>query len=163
MVAVNKVYNLKNLELFSEFSKDQVDKLSKISQAKYFKKEEQIYRKGDKATELFVVIEGLVSLRAIDPGNDVGIAYEERKPGEFFGPASFMASRTYSLTAVCMTNTEVLAITAEQLYALCENDSSLGYKFMKKIAEIYFERYITTKRQICQMVNTPTIITALPG
>jgi len=160
MVQVN---DLNKLEFFSVFSSDQLERLSTISRSKLYKKEDWIYRKGDSATELFVVIEGLVSLRAIDPGSEVGIAYEERKRGEFFGPASFMTSRIYSLTAVCTADTEVLDINAGQLSDLCKEDSNLGYKFMKEIAEIYFERYITTKRQICQMVNTPTIITALPG
>lgn len=154
---------LNKLEFFSVFSRDQLERLSRISQTKLFRREDQIYRKGENATELFVVIEGLVSLRAIDPESDIGIAYEERRHGEFFGPASFMSSRIYSLTAVCITDTEVLAIDTGQLSGLCEEVSNLGYKFMKEIAEIYFERYITTKRQICQMVNTPTIITALPG
>lgn len=158
-----KVNNLNKLEFFSVFSDEQLERLSKISQSKFFKKGDQIYRKGDNATELFVVIDGSVSLMAIDPGDNIGIAYEERKRGEFFGPASFMTSRIYSLTAVCLTDTEALAINAEQLSGLCEEDSIVGYKFMKKIAEIYYERYITTKRQISQMVDTPTIITALPG
>ena len=154
---------LNKLNFFSVFSSDQLERLSWISRTKLFRREELIYRKGDSANELFVVIDGLVHLMAIDPESDVGIAYEERRAGEFFGPASFMTSRTYSLTAVCITNTEVLTIDAGQLSGLCEEDPNLGYKFMKEIAEIYFERYITTKRQICQMVNTPTIITALPG
>ncbi len=154
---------LKNLKFFNVFSGEQLERLAWISKTKLFRKEEYIYRKGDSATELFVVIDGLVSLRAIDPKTDVGIAYEERRQGDFFGPASFMTSRTYSLSAVCITNAEVLAIDAGQLSGLCEEDTSLGYKFMKEIAEIFFERYITSKRQICQMVNTPTIITALPG
>lgn len=160
MVEIDK---LDKLEFFNVFSSDQLEKLSRITYSKLFRREEYIYHKGDSATELFVVIEGLVSLRAIDPETEVGIAYEERRHGEFFGPASFMTSRIYSLSAVCITNTEVLAIDARQLSGLCEYDSNLGYKFMKEIAEIYFGRYITSKRQICQMVNAPTIITALPG
>lgn len=154
---------LNKLDFFSVFSSAQLERLSTICQSKLFKAGDYIYRKDDSASELFVVIEGMVSLRAIDPETEVGIAYEERRHGEFFGPASFMTSRIYSLTAVCITNTVVLAIDAEKLSHLCDEYPSLGYKFMKEIAEIYFERYITTKRQICQMVNTPTIITALPG
>ena len=154
---------LNKLEFFSVFSSEQLERLSGISRLKLFRKEELIYRKGYSANDLFVVVEGLIHLMAIDQECDVGIAYEERRHGDFFGPASFMTSRIYSLTAVCVTDAEVLAIDARQLSGLCEEDSNLGYKFMKEIAEIYFERYITSKRQICQMVNTPTIITALPG
>ncbi len=157
------ISRMTQLELFSVLSEDQIRQLSNITQSRFFNKGDQIYQKGDSAGEMFVVAEGLVSLREIDPGDDIGIAFEEKKRGDFFGPASFMTSKVYSLTAVCLTDTEVLAINAEQLSGLCQKDSTLGYRLMKKIAEVYFKRYIATKRQICQMVKTPTIITALPG
>ena len=158
-----EVSHMNQLELFTGFSENQLAKLSEIIEAKFFDKGEPIYLKGDKADKMFVVFEGSVSLRDIDPGDEVGIAFEERERGDFFGSASFMEPKVYTLTAICQTDTEVLAIDADQLFALCQTDSVLGYKFMKKIAQIYFERYKKTKRQLCQMVKTPTIITALPG
>lgn len=158
-----EVIDINQLELFSVFSEDQLDELSKITEAKFFSKGDRIYQKGDRASEMLVVLKGLVSLREINPGDNVGIAFEKRERGEFFGSASFMKPQEYTLTAVCLEDTEVAAIDANQLFELCEADSNLGYKFMKKIAQIYFERYKVAKRQIHEMVKTPTIITALPG
>jgi len=158
-----EVSHINQLKFFNGFSENQLAKLSEIIESKFFNKGEQVHQKGDKAGKMFVVFEGSVSLREIDPGDEVGIAFEERERGDFFGSASFMEPRVYTLTAICQADTELLAIDADQLFALCQSDSVLGYTFMKKIAQIYFERYKTTKRQICQMVKTPTIITALPG
>ena len=160
MVAVSDV---EQLEIFNVFSEDQLDELSRISVEKSFKKGAQIYQKGDRAKDMFVVVKGLVSLREINPGDEVGIAFEKRERGEFFGSASFMIPQEYTLTAVCLEDTKVVAVDADKLFDLCEQDPDVGYKFMKKIAQIYFARYKMAKRQIHEMVRTPTIITALPG
>ena len=158
-----EVSDVNQLELFGVFSEEQLDELSQIAEKKSFNKGDHIYEKGDKASELFVVLEGSVSLREINPGDEIGIAFEKRERGEFFGAACFMAPQEYTLTAVCVQDTDVLSLDADQLSDLCEEDPGLGYNFMKKISQIYFERYKVAKRQIHAMVKTPTIITALPG
>lgn len=56
-----------------------------------------------------------------------------------------------------------MAIDADKLSDLCEKDPVVGYKLMVKIAQVYFERYKTAKRDLHEMVRTPTVITALPG
>ena len=112
---------------------------------------------------MFVVSKGLVGLRRIDPEDEVGIAFETRESGELFGAASFMHPQHYTLTAVCIEDSEVMAIDADKLSDLCEKDPAVGYKLMLKIAQIYFERYKTAKRNLHDMVRTPTVITALPG
>ena len=158
-----EVKELAKFDMFKPFSQSQLEAIAKITQKKTFKRNAHIYERGKRAKELFVVSKGLVSLRRIEPGDKVGIAFETREPGTLFGAASFMQPQEYTLTAVCMENTEVLAIDANKLFKLCEKDPNLGYRMMLKIAQIYFERYKTAKRNLYAMVHTPAVITALPG
>jgi CRP/FNR family transcriptional regulator len=158
-----EVKDIKKVELFGVLSDEQLDKISKIAEKKSFKKGAYIYQKGDRAKEIFVVLKGLVSLREINPGDQFGVGFESRERGDFFGAACFMKPQEYTLTAVCKENVEVLAINADKLFQLCEQDTGLGYQFMTKVAQIYFERYKVAKRQIYQMVKGPTIITAAAG
>jgi CRP-like cAMP-binding protein len=158
-----EVKELAKFDMFKPFSQSQLEEIAKITQKKTFKRNAHIYERGKPAKELFVVSKGLVSLRRIEPGDKVGIAFESREPGTLFGAASFMQPQEYTLTAVCMENTEVLAIDANKLFKLCEKDPNLGYRMMLKIAQIYFERYKTAKRNLYAMVHTPAVITALPG
>ena len=158
-----EVSDLEIFYLFSVFSEEQLEELAEITDKKDYKKHAHVYERGDRAKHLFVVSKGLVSLRRFDPGDQVGIAFERREPGELFGAASFMHPQHYTLTAVCMEDTEVLAIDADKLSELCEKDPALGYQLMLKIAQIYFERYKSAKRSLHDVVRTPTVITALPG
>lgn len=157
------VGELAKYELFAVFSEMQLEKISKITEKKSFKAMAHIYEHGSRAKYLFVVTKGLVSLREIQPGDQVGIAFEMREAGELFGTACFMKPQEYTLTAVCLEDSELIAVDADKLADLCEADPEMGFKLMKKVAQIYFERYKVAKRQLREMVKAPTIITALPG
>lgn len=160
MVEVN---DINKLEIFSVFSEKQLEELSKITEKRTFENGALVYQRGNKADQIYVVTDGMVSLIRFEPGEKVGISFERRDRGELFGTACFMKPQEYTLTAVCKKDTEVVAIDADKLEELCKDDPELGYKFMKEVAQIYFERYKTAKKQIHEMVNTPTVITALPG
>jgi CRP-like cAMP-binding protein len=158
-----EAYKVAYMELFDLLSDEQLEEVAKITEKKSYKIHDHIYERGNAAKHLFVMKQGLVSLRRIDPGDEVGIAFETRKPGELFGAASFVKPQEYTLTAICQEDTEVMAIDADKLFELAEKDPAVGYQLMLKIAQIYFERYKTAKRSLHEMVRTPTIITALPG
>ncbi len=158
-----EAYKVAYMKLFDLLSDEQLEEVAKITEKKSYKIHDHIYERGNAAKHLFVVKKGLVSLRRIDPGDEVGIAFETRESGELFGAASFMKPQEYTLTAVCQEDTEVMAIDADKLFELAEKDPVVGYQVMLKIAQIYFERYKTAKRSLHEMVRTPTIITALPG
>ena len=151
------------LNVFELLSDEQLEEIAKITEKKSYKMHEHIYERGGAAKHLFVVKKGLVSLRRIEPGDEVGIAFETREVGGLFGAASFMKPQEYTLTATCLQDTEVMAIDADKLFELCEKDTAVGYQLMLKIAQIYFERYKVAKRSLHDMVRTPTVITALPG
>lgn len=154
---------LKKHELFAVFSDAQLEKIAQITVRQSFQALAHVYEHGSRAKYLFVVARGLVSLRELQPGDQVGIAFEMREKGEMFGAACFMKPQQYTLTAVCLEDSELIAVDADKLADLCDADPEMGFKLMKKTAQIYFERYKVAKRQLREMVKAPTIITALPG
>jgi CRP/FNR family transcriptional regulator, cyclic AMP receptor protein len=141
MVNVN---DLAIFYLFSTFSMEQLEKISEITDKKAYKKHDHVYERGDRANQLFVVNKGLISLKRFDHEDNVGVTFETPKSGELFGAASFMHPRHYTLTAVCMEDSEVLAIDADKLSDLCQKHPAVGHKLMLKIAQVYFERYMKT-------------------
>ena len=160
MVDASELAYVKVFELLSD---EQLEEIAKITDKQTYRVRDHIYERGNTAKHLFVVKKGRVSLRRIDPGDEVGLAFETREPGELFGAASFMKPQEYTLTAICMEDTEVMAIDGDKLFRLCEKYPAVGYGLMLKIAQIYFERYKTAKRSLHDMVKTPPVITALPG
>ena len=158
-----EVDEIKQLEFFNVFSQEQLEEISTITEKKNYEKGALVYQRGYRADRIYVVIKGLISLNRLEPGEKIGISFEKREQGELFGTACFMEPQEYTLTAVCMADSEVMVLDTDNLLEICERDPELGYKFLKEVAQIYFERYKTAKRQVHEMVKTPTIITALPG
>jgi CRP/FNR family transcriptional regulator len=160
---MTKVDDFNKFDFFNAFSKDQLAGLAKLTETKTFKKGSEIYKEGDRANHIFIVTKGWVSLRKVDPERDLGIAFENRKKGELFGTACFMKPQEYTLNAICMEDSEVMAMDADKLFDLFQKDYQIGYLFLKEVGKVYFERYKSVKRQLYEMVKAPTIITALPG
>ncbi|MDH3572416.1 MAG: cyclic nucleotide-binding domain-containing protein [Desulfobacteraceae bacterium] len=160
---MTKVGDFNKFDFFNAFSEKQLVEIAKITETKTFKKGSEIYKEGDRANHIFMVSKGWVSLRKIDPERDLGISFENREKGELFGTACFMKPQEYTLNAVCMEDSEVMAIDADKLFDLFQKDYQIGYLFLREIAKVYFERYKSVKRQLYEMVKAPTIITALPG
>jgi CRP/FNR family transcriptional regulator, cyclic AMP receptor protein len=160
---MTKVGDLNKFDFFNAFSEKQLAEIVKVTDNKTFAKGSKIYKEGDRANHIFLVAKGWVSLRKIDPEKDIGISFENRGRGELFGAASFMKPQEYTLTAICMEDSEVMAMDSDQLFDLFQKDYQIGYLFLKEIAKVYFERYKTAKRQLYEMVKAPAIITALPG
>lgn len=160
---MTKVDDFNKFDFFNAFSKDQLAGLAKVTETKTFKKGSEIYKEGDRANHIFLVSKGWVSLRKIDPERDIGISFENREKGELFGTACFMKPQEYTLNAICMEDSEVMAMDADKLFDLFQKDYQIGYLFLKEVGKVYFERYKSVKRQLYEMVKAPTIITALPG
>lgn len=160
---MTKVDDFNKFDFFNAFSKDQLAGLAKVTETKTYKKGSEIYKEGDRANHIFLVSKGWVSLRKIDPERDLGIAFENREKGELFGTACFMKPQEYTLNAICMEDSEVMAMDADKLFDLFQKDYQIGYLFLKEVGKVYFERYKSVKRQLYEMVKAPTIITALPG
>lgn len=155
--------DLRKCQVLDSLSDKHLSELAKGAEKRVYRRQTHVYDRGERATHVFFVIKGLVSLRDIGPGDVVGISYETCDPGKLFGAASLLRAPEYPIAAVCLEDSEVMAIESDRLFDLCRNDPRLGYNVMFSVAQLYFERYKIAKRQVYEMVRTPTLITALPG
>jgi len=158
-----EISELKIFDVFSVFSDQQLHNLSILTEKKEYKQGEKVYLSKYRASRLFVVSKGLVSLRLFESGEQIGLNFGTIDSGNIFGGACFLKPQSYTLTAICLKDSELLVIEVNKLFDLFKKDYEFGYKFMKKIAQIYFDRYEIAKNQIYQMIKTPTLITDLPG
>ncbi len=154
---------LKDLEVFKELDDQQVASLAAIAEIKTFRKGDIVYERTQCAGHVWVVLRGAVSLRRFDPGDAIGLAFETRKRGQLFGAACLVQAGEYTLTAVCLEDSDLLALNEVKLRELFEKDARFGYRFMTKVAQIYFERYRIAKMQLFDMLKAARVTTAVPG
>jgi CRP/FNR family transcriptional regulator, nitrogen oxide reductase regulator len=152
------VSDLKELEVFRVLSDSQLQQVARIAEKIVCKVNSHFYKPGDQASYLFVLRKGFVVLRELKPDEQIGIAFEMRQAGAWFGAASFMRPQQYTLNGLCLEDSEVLAIDADKLLDLCEADVEMGYRLLKTVAMLYLERFKTTKRQLFETATAPLMM-----
>ncbi len=86
-----------------------------------------LFRRGDKADEIYYVASG--TLRLEEVGATIG-------PGELVGEIGLFApDKVRTMTIVCDTDCELYQMTDEQIYRLYYQNPKLGFYFMKLIVE----------------------------
>lgn len=158
-----KASELRKFKPFGELTERQLAELAEACDRRRCKKQSFVYKKGDRATYLFGLSKGLVSLRDIQPGDLVGISYEVCEPGQLFGASALLRSEMHSLAALCLEDSEVVAIEGDKILAFCKRDPDFGYNLMVTVARRYFDRYQGAKRQLYSMMKETAIVTALPA
>ena len=149
---------MENIETFSTFSAKQKKKIALIAKKTKYKKGKKVYLSKYRAGRLFVVVKGKVDLRLFDPTDEVGISFGIMRSGDLFGAASLLKPQEYTVTALCKKDSEFLVMESNDLIDLMEKDKDLGFKLMKKVAQVYFDRYERSKKQMQAMVKTMSLI-----
>lgn len=86
------------------------------------KKGDIIFRKGDKANEMFVAVSGKFRVKELDI---------ELRPGVLFGEIGFLSSsKTRTQTVDCVESGHVLTITYDSLLELIFTNPEFGYYFL---------------------------------
>ncbi|MBI9087329.1 MAG: cyclic nucleotide-binding domain-containing protein [Desulfobacterales bacterium] len=154
---------LKKLGLFGSLSQTQLAKLAGATETIKYPANSSIYMSRERAARLFIVRDGLVSLRLFDPGEGPEVNFGTRAKGDLFGGASFMKPQRYTVTATCLKPTELIVIETSHLWDFFQDDPEFGYRFMKEIAQLYFDRYVTAIGYLAESIKEPTRIMAQPG
>ena len=102
-----------------------LDCLIPVMSKRPFAKGDVVFRKGDDAHELYVVVDGTVRLQELD----VTIG-----PGQIFGEIGLFApSRRRTQTVVCDTDVDAFSITDKKIYELYFQNPKLGFDLMRLI------------------------------
>ena len=140
-------------ELFPLLRPEQVHALSEVSEGVSFAAGETVYSRGDHAADLFVVLEGQVSLRMPQAGG-ASLVIDEAVKGDIFGYCVCLDLHAYSLTAVCTHDCRLLKIRAKTLKRLMDRDLITGYAVQTLISRVYFQRYLETMNKLQAIVQS---------
>ena len=130
---------LKKTELFENLEESHLNTILS-STVESFPEEKTIFRQGEEATHLYVLIEGTVNLTVKTQDQTDFMTSKIEKEGAAFGIPSLIEPFRYNVTATCLRPSTVLTIEADHLKKRMEEDPKMGMKIMKKLAFIYFNR-----------------------
>lgn len=133
---------LQGHELLKNLTMEEIDRISKFSERKKFKKNETVFRHQGNAAYVYILLKGRVLLRLPAKPDEFRIVIARIDEGELFGLSPLLGSAKYTSEAQCADESEVLAIDAQQLRGLLQADCLAGFYIMNEVAQAYFTRYV---------------------
>lgn len=140
---------LKEFNFFKDFTNEQLERLSSIATAEVYAAGSQMYKNGDLARSLYILLEGkvIMSLESyLGPHRPpMQVTVDTIGRGETMGWSAVVEPFIYTLGALCIDNSKLIAIDAAKIRDLMDEDCDLGYKVMKAIAKIISSRLSHTR------------------
>ena len=131
---------LKKTELFETLDESQLNDLLSHSRVESFQQGKTIFRQGDQADHLYVLIQGAVDL-TVQTMEEVGFMTSKiDKEGAVFGTPALMEPYRYNVTATFLKASQVLIMEADYLRRKMTQEPKMGLEMLKKLASIYFNR-----------------------
>jgi CRP-like cAMP-binding protein len=118
---------------FAELTPGQRERVAALSQVLDCTQSQQVYRVGDPANVLYVLVHGMVRHSIGFGSRNAGVGDILRR-GDVFGWAALTpACNVRIATASCLTPCRFLSIDGTRLIALMEQDHTLGYRLMTQL------------------------------
>ncbi len=143
--------DLRENDLFRGLNARQVQSFMKYSEEQELKAGEVIFHQGSPAQNLFILLEGEVTLGIRAKGEIDITAYSAGKKGEVFGLSCLIKPYRNNVTAICNKKTRVLSMNGEALRKLMKQNSRVGFEIMQKVAEIYYNRLNSVRAMITNL------------
>ncbi len=136
--------------MLNHLDDDMLTKLIPITELLLFDDKEIIFRQGDKAERLYMLLQGKVLLEQ-RLTQRITVFISAIKPGFTFGWSAMLDEDAFTSDAVCADPCKVFSFRREKIMALMEQDHSLGYimsqsllRILKKRIDIRTEQFIKT-------------------
>ncbi len=140
--------DLKAHDLFTSLNMESVQKIKEISEVKSFKTGESIFEPYEEAKNVYVLLEGLVALRFPSKEEAFSTGLLRIEKDHLIGAGALLGSTTHISQAYCVEDVKVLEIDGKKFRDILEEDRITGFDVTMKIAQTYFERYITLLEKI---------------
>lgn len=112
-----------------------------------------IFRQGEPAAHIFVVISGKVSLELCAPGVGCRRILTVGE-GELLGWSPVLEQTKLTATARTMTPVEAIEISSGQIITMCEHDPRFGYVLMRRVALSLAKRLNATRMQLLDVFGS---------
>ncbi|MGC8879851.1 MAG: cyclic nucleotide-binding domain-containing protein [Anaerolineae bacterium] len=137
---------------FAGLNKATLEQLASLAGCVHFPEGALIFRQGDPATSLYLLLDGWVDLTINEDAQ--GVRREllmTLTQGEVFGWSAVVEPYVYTASAQCATPVTVLAFSSRDLLALFASDAQLCYTLMNRICRVIAGRLETTRAQLVSL------------
>ena len=146
-----KKYEIVEKEIFSLLTSKQISEISDAAVIKDFEADQIIYERKEVAKNLFILLEGEVSLRvpSRDDTSIESLSLEIEKiaqHGALFGTNLLFDVKRYMTRAQIIKPSKVMILDAEKFLEIIQENKS-EFIVMSYLAKVYFQRYVNAMKE----------------
>ena len=138
---------LREVSFLRGVADEYIEKIVEIAERAEFPEGKIIFREGEPASHIYLIVRGNVSLEICASG--VGCKrILTLGAGDVAGLSPVLEHTRLTATARAISPTEALKISGNQILAVCEHNPRFGYEFMRKTALALSKRLVATRMQL---------------
>ena len=145
--------SLRTIQFLQSFTDENLQSILDISELFLFDQGEILFREGNRAEFVYLIVFGNVSLEICAAG--IGCKrILTIGPGEMLGCSTILEQSQLNETATALETTSVLRIKGEALLTLCEHDPKFGLTLMRRTALALAKRLDATRLQLLDVFGS---------
>ena len=144
---------LRGMQALDGMRDEHIQQLATIAEDIAFPSGAIIFREGDPAADVYLLVEGSVSIEICAPSVGCRRILTVGE-GELLGWSPVLEQAKLTATARTQSPTQAIRINGQQLLALFEEDPRFGYEFMRRAALAVAKRLSATRLQLLNVYGT---------
>jgi len=141
------IETLRRVGVLRDIADEHLDELAGFTQCDLFPEGAVIFREGDSPSRIYLIDDGRVALEISVPGGR-SKRILTLSSGELLGWSPLVGGVKMTATARTLTPTRACGIEARQILALCEQNPTFGYEFMRRTTLALMKRLTATRLQL---------------
>jgi CRP/FNR family transcriptional regulator len=144
---------LAEFDLFRDVSPDVLSEISGICETTKMEKDGFVFREGDTADKLHLLISGSIALRVnlTSRPDSVTVSFINA-PHKTIGWSGVVAPNHYTATAYCEEDTELISIPSDKFMSILDRNPEAGYKIMLRITQIISDRLRNSRQALLKTI-----------
>jgi CRP-like cAMP-binding protein len=135
-----------------------LDQIANIAQVREFDAGDVVFRQGDTAQYVYLVVQGKVSLEICAAGSGCQQILTLGS-GELLGWSSLLEQLCYTARARALDSTRLVEIDVKELLSVCDRDPQFGYELMRQVALALAKRLSATRMQLMNVYGDQLPVT----
>lgn len=140
---------LAEFDLFKDVPKDVLNEINGVCKPVKVEKDNFVFREGDKADKLYLLISGSIALRVnLTSRPDFVTVSFINTPRQTLGWSGVVAPNHYTASAYCEENAELIALPSTEFLDILDRHPEAGYKIMLRITQIISNRLRNSRQAL---------------
>jgi CRP/FNR family cyclic AMP-dependent transcriptional regulator len=141
------IETLRGIAFLEDATDHDLQQIASVGQLEQYPVGTTLFRENESLDCVFLVVSGSVALEIPGPDHALKRTYT-LGPGELLGWSPLLSKAPMTATARALMLTRVVALPAQKVLALCEQDPRFGFAFMRRTAQALAKRLDATRSQL---------------